>query len=265
MANPLYGSNKFDTLAAQVVGGTDSPVGGTFRFEDVPVVSDHGGVDTATAVHMYDDGLKLFVQNIGTQTAGTKNAPIGHANGMDYSYDNTNNEGIQWALADPNAKGHWAGSKKQKYRVGEAAFEASLMFGIEDVSGADECGFGFRKVEAFQAAIDDYDEMAAFNIVSGDIKTETIINGATTVTTDLTSGGGDGAGNWANAAYHRLTVKVSAAGAVTYSIDGGSSPTGAVAYSFDAGEIITPFFYYLNDSDVAGTIILGEFSHGRTA
>ena len=119
--------------------------------------------------------------------------------------------------------------------------------------------FGFRKVEAFQAAIDNYDEMACMNVISGDIKTETIINNATTVTTDLTA---PSSGDWADGAIHTLEVKVSSAGAVTYTLDD-TAPTGAVAYSFDDGEVVTPFFYYLNDSNVAGAVVLRQLKHGR--
>ena len=56
MGNPLYGSNKWDERASAVIGDAGSPDGGIFRFEDNPVVGDHGGVDTATCVHKYDDG-----------------------------------------------------------------------------------------------------------------------------------------------------------------------------------------------------------------
>ena len=99
--------------------------------------------------------------------------------------------------------------------------------------------------------------------ISGDIKIQTIINNASTVTTDLTSGGGDGAGNWANEATHTLKVMVAADGAVTYAIDGASSPTGAVAFSFDSGEIVSPFFHFLNDSDLAAAVVMQSFKHGR--
>ena len=50
-----------------------------------------------------------------------------------------------------------------------------MKFAIADVSDTDDCAFGFRKVEAYQANIDDYDEMAALNVISGDIKIETIL------------------------------------------------------------------------------------------
>ena len=256
---PLYGSNKVGSSLNQLVdSGQD---GGYFEFTDVPMVSANGGVDTAVAVHMYDNGLKMFVQNIGTQTAGTAQ-PAGSAYGVDYSYDGADDEGVQWCLATPAGIGYTSGPRIQKYTVGSDAFYAKLRFRIDDVSDTDDCLFGFRKVEAFQAAVDNYDEMAAWNIVSGDIKTETVINNATTVTTDITSGGGDAAGNWADEGIHSLEVKVSSAGAVTYAIDG-ETPSSAVAFSFDAGEVVTPFGYHLHAAASAMGLHLISFEHGR--
>jgi len=255
--NPMYGSNKFDNKLANVHGVQD---GGIFNFEDLPIIS--GAVAGAAAVattHVYSDGLKLKIGYLGTQTLI---GPIGTSSGMNYGFDQTNNDGIEWCLADATSKGIKSGAGITQYAVGSDAFYAELRFSIADVSGADECLFGFRKVEAFQAAVDDYDEMAAFNIVSGDIKTETILNNGGTTTTDLTSGGGDAAGNWANTGIHTLKVLVASDGAVTYAIDG-ATPTGAATFSFDSGELVTPFFHLLNDSDVAGAVVMEMFSHGR--
>ena len=256
MANPLYGSNRLDKKINQAYGivGDD---GGEFNFGSLPQVGSSIGLDTAIARHDYDDGLRLLVQNIGTQTTVS---PISNAAGMDYSYGNTNNLGVQWALADPVAKEyHSSGPRIDRYVVGSDAFFCELRWSIADVDGADEMAFGFRKVEAFQAAIDDYDEMACLNSISGDIKSETILNNGATTTTDLTS---PSSGDWADGATHKVKVLVSAAGAVTYKLDE-TTPGAAAAFSFDSGEIITPFFYYLNDSNVAGAVVLQKFKHGR--
>ena len=256
MANPLYGSNRLDGKINRLHGviGKD---GGEHNFGSLPQVGSSIGLDTAIARHDYDDGLRLLVQNIGTQTTVS---PISNASGMDYSYGNTNNLGVQWALADPVAKEyHSSGPRIDRYLVGSDAFFCEMRWSIADVSGADECAFGFRKVEAFQANIDDYDEMACLNSISGDIKSETILNAGTTTATDLTS---PSSGDWANAATHKVKVLVSAAGVVTYKLDE-STPGSAAAFSFDDGEIITPFFFYLNDTDVAGAVVLQKFKHGR--
>ena len=254
--HPLYGSIKLgNELSKRMnVAGSD---GGTFNFGAMPVVSSSIGLDTYVARHVYDDGLNLFVQNIGTQTT---TGPIATSAGMDYSYGNTNNLGVQWSLAEDQAKEYYTqGPQISRYVVGTDAFECEMRWSIADVDGADECAFGFRKVEAFQANIDDYDEMACLNSISGDIKSETILNNGTTTATDLTA---PSSGDWADGATHTVKVKVAADGAVTYELDG-TAPTGAVAFSFDVGEIVTPFFFYLNDSNVAGAVVLQQLKHGR--
>jgi len=256
MGNPLYGSNKLDSKINNEYGGP-GPDGGKFHFGSLPQVGSSIGLTSAIARHDYDDGLRLLVQNIGTQTT---TSPITTATGMDYSYGNTNNLGVQWALADPLAKEYQSkGPRIDRYVVGSAAFYCEMKWSIADVSGADECAFGFRKVEAFQANIDDYDEMACLNSISGDIKSETILNAGATTTTDLTS---PSSGDWANDAVHKVKILVSSAGVVTYKLDN-ATPGAAAAFTFDDGEIVTPFFFYLNDSDVAGAVVLQTFSHGR--
>jgi hypothetical protein len=129
-----------------------------------------------------------------------------------------------------------------------------MKFSLADVDGADECAFGFRKAEAYQATLDGYDEMATLNVISGDINMETIINGANNVTTDTTN-------NWADAATHELGVFVAVDGAVTYTIDG-VPPIVTAEFSFDAAEVVVPFFYYLHDTNICDTIILKTLEIG---
>ena len=48
---------------------------------------------------------------------------------------------------------------------------------------------------------------------------------------------------------------------VTYKVDG-SAPAATAAFTFDDGEVVTPFFYYINASDVAGAVILRKVTWG---
>jgi len=57
-------------------------------------------------------------------------------------------------------------------------------------------------------------------------------------------------------------VYVSAAGAVTYKING-VTPGTVAAFSFDAGEVVTPFFFLLHASDLAGAVVLRKYEVGR--
>ena len=136
----------------------------------------------------------------------------------------------------------------------DPAFFARVRFTIADVSGTDDCAFGFRKREAYQAAIDNYDEMACLNVISGNINIETILNGAATTTTDTTD-------DWADAATHSLAVFVSAAGVVTYQIDD-AAPSTTAAFTFDDAEVVIPFFYFLHAADLAGAVTILEYECG---
>lgn len=130
----------------------------------------------------------------------------------------------------------------------DAAFFFRVRYSIDDVSGTDDCAMGFRLIEANQANLDDYNDMATLNVISGNITIETIIGGAATVTTDTTD-------NWADLETHDLQVLVSAAGVVTYLIDG-SAPTTTAAYTFTDAINVMPFFYFLQNSDIAAAVPL---------
>ena len=218
-------------------------------------VADTG--DNAVNIHHYASGLQLVVQSI---TAQALVAPVASTSGLDYSGDATDDAGFGIVMRDDTYRGTL---NKDYFTVGTSpAFYFSLKMTIGDVSDTDDCFVGFRKVENHQDALDSYDEMAGFNIISGDIKTETIINNATTVTTDITSGGGDGAGNWADGGTHTLKVLVSGDGVVTYQIDG-EAASAAAAFTFDDGENVTPTLQFLNtDTTTTLGLILIEWESG---
>jgi hypothetical protein len=255
MAIPYYGQIK----DGDAINEAAKDLKQVYRFGTLPVIVDGqhtvnqlpDGTAGDKVIHQYADGLNLTACYLGTQTLDN---PAASTSGVDYSLDAADDEGISWVMSDEAVKGR---EGIDRFTVGKQAFSASLKFSLADVSDTDDCAFGFRKVEAHQANLDDYDEMAAWNIISGDIKTETIINAAATVTTDITSGGGDDAGNWADAGVHTLKVSVDKAGAVTYAIDG-ATPSSAVAYSFDIGEVVTPFGYHLHAAASTMGIVLQE-------
>ena len=164
-------------------------------------------------------GNTLAVHAIGTQTLL---APALNAAGLDVSGDQLNNDG--WSIRGRSASALGA-LNKDNFIVGtSAAFYFKVKFSIADVSGIDDLRCGFAKVEAHNADPDGLDELAAMHVVSGDIKTTTIINNASTVTTDLTN---PSSGDWADGATHTFKILVSAAGVVTYELDD-TAPTGAV-------------------------------------
>lgn len=177
---------------------------------------------------------------LGTQT---KTAPVITADGLNLgSGDATADDG--WELNHGVLS-----SQIPSFIIGtDTAFFLRTRFSIDDVSGTDDCAIGFRKVEANQANIDDYADMAVLNVISGNIFIETIKGGAATVSTDTTD-------NWADNATHELVVNVSSTGVVTYTIDG-VAPTVTAAYTFTTALNVMPFFYFLQNTDIAGVVPL---------
>jgi len=175
-------------------------------------------------------------------------APVLTATGLDVSMDLTADEGIEMTQGILSKSRH-------SFIVGtNGPFFFRLKFKIADVSGTDDCAVGFRKAAAYTAAIDNYTDFAVLNVISGDIKIETALNNAATTTTDTTD-------NWADAATHTLQVDVSAAGVVTYKIDG-VAPTATAAFTFDSADVVIPFFYFLHDATAPGVIELIEWECG---
>ena len=213
-----------------------------------------GGAASGTAGDtniMYIDG-KPFEYNVkGTQTIL---APIirsisNTVTALDVnSQDQTDNDGIEIRPSNMNA-GPGA------FKVGtDPAFYFRARFSIADVSGTDDCLFGFAKVEAYQANVDDYADMACFNINNGDVLIETITGGAATSTTDTTL-------NWADGETHELEVLVSSAGVVTVLFDGQPTPV-FPSYTFTNGLFVVPMIFFLNSADVAGQVNMVEYEYG---
>lgn len=208
-----------------------------------------GGAATGTTG---DENLLLTPKNVFRYhilgAGQTIISPTKASGGIDIGLDQADNEGCEITQGI-------TANDKHAFVIGtSAAFYAKAKFSIADVSGTDDCAFGFRKAEAFQANIDDYDEMAALNVISGNITVETILNNAATSSTDTTD-------DWADGETHTLEVYVSAAGVVTFKIDG-AAPTTTATFTFDTSEVVVPFLYFLNASDLAGAVVLQEWEVG---
>jgi hypothetical protein len=250
MANPLYGQNKADDAINEAAKDLKQ----IYRFGTPPVVHDYehpviqlaDGTAADTVLHSYADGLNMTFSAVVAQAI---DRPAPATTGMNYAYDQTDNDGIELVMSCVTTKGR---EGIDRFTVGKQAFSAELEFSIGTVAGTDDCLWGFRKVEALNATVDNYDEMAALNVISGNINIETILNGASTTTTDTTA-------NWADGEVHSLKVLVSKAGAVTYKIDG-AAPSTTAAFSFDNAEVVTPFFHQLQASGLTGLLILRKLT-----
>ena len=196
------------------------------------------GATGSENVLKFSNNETLYHHVLGTQTILI---PAITADGLNIGQDQTDDDGCEISTCPVT------GSGGIQFVVGtDPAFYFACTISVPDVSATDDLAIGFRKAETYQAGVDGYDEMAAFNIISGDIKTETILNNATTVTTDTTD-------NWTDGQSKTLKVLVSASGAVTYQVDG-SAPTTTAAFTFDDGEVVIPFVYMLNTSDLVGAL-----------
>ncbi len=236
--------------------GVDVKCKAGYVYEDFTeaaiTVADLGaGAATGTTgdVNFCSVGGHIFEIHVkGTQTIL---GPRRTATGLEVTQDQTDNDGVEYTLGT-------LGRGPCVFTCGTSgAFSFSLKFKITDVSGTDDCCVGFRKVEAYQAAVDNYDEAAFLNVILGDINIETILNNAATTTTDTTN-------NWADGETHTLKVSVSAARAVTYLIDG-VAPLVTAAYSFDSGEVVIPFFYFLQATTSPGILEFIEWISGLDA
>jgi hypothetical protein len=142
------------------------------------------------------------------------------------------------------------------FKVGtDGAFYLECKIGIPDVSDYDVLGIGFvEPAAAYVAAIDTtaelvaaYDEkaMLALRDNAGDIGAFTSLAGVD-VNTDLA------ATDWVDDAVKTLRIDVSAAGAVTYKING-SADANAVAFTFADATVLMPCIIFAKAANAADT------------
>lgn len=209
-----------------------------------------GGPPAATGKHMITCASgNVFTMN--SIVGQTLTGPAWDDPGIDIGMDQTDNDGVELCVP-------LGANSPHNFVIGtDPAFFCRARLSIADVSGTDDMLVGFRRREAFQAAVDDYADMAALNVISGALNIETILNGAATVTTDTTN-------TWADAATHTLEVRVSAAGVVTYLYDD-VAPATVAAFTFDNGDPVVPFIYALQAADLSGDIVILEWECGYQA
>lgn len=239
-------------LIEGVVGRDVRGISSRYTFEEfrsLPVAVDDAGYGNPTGV-AGDVNILRTVQNAfeyhikGTQTLLI---PAWGANGLDVGLDQTNNDGVELS------QGITARSRAA-FIAGTDAFYLKVQFSIEDVSGTDDCAVGFRKAAAYTANFDDYTDAAVLNVISGNITIETILNNAATTSTDTTN-------DWADTETHTLEIYVDKARKVTYKIDG-VAPTVVAAFTIDDGDVMVPFFFLLNDTDLVGAVNIKSWECG---
>jgi len=263
MGIPLYGQNKQGgSIDDHLINSKN-----VWSFDRPPMVLDDGvlggaqkvadGTAQDVCLHSYPAGkgspyaLQLAASYNGTQAI---DGPSVASTGMNYEGDEANNEGFQWAHSYPGCKGI---DGVDSFEIGVQGFYAKLSFSIEDVSVSDDCAFGFRlKSQASNAALDNYTDVACLNNISGNINVESILNNASTVSTDTTD-------NWGDGEAHTVEVRISKAGVGSYRLDGRAVTTSPTAdVTFDTGDVFTPFMFFLHSSAASCDIILQELETG---
>jgi hypothetical protein len=210
-----------------------------------------GDATTVPGLLTMGDGLKLIQFPVVTATLPVTMA----AAGLDITGDLTDNDGFE-------VTGGVLGATGTPFIVGDdPAFYFCATIKLPDVDGTDEFMAGFRRAEPFQAVMQSYADYAAIGDVSGDIKTETEVNGGGTTTTDTTA-------NWADGETHVLctyvtgpTASSTTGGVVTYKLDG-ATPATVAAFTFDDGDPVVPYIYLRHDANIAEATIVTKWEVG---
>lgn len=185
--------------------------------------------------------------------------------GVDISLDQTDNEGAEYIFGARDGTATTGLKGKHEYVIGtDKAFFAQWKLSIADASGTDEFLMGFRKTQAFQTAHTGYTDYAAMGLFTsanpGLIQTKTRLNNGSASLVSSTA-------TWADAATKTLRVEVMQSGKVRFILNGamlGNQTSGLTGqtFTFDAGDTVLPYLFFLHSADVAGTVILQEFSCG---
>ena len=176
--------------------------------------------------------------------------PYTSSNGLELNVDDNATDGILgWEFTHSLLSGH-----KSAYTVGsfpepdkKVFFE--VAFNETDISDITKLFVGWRKAEAFQADIDDYDELAAIGIdSSANIDIITILNNAATSTTDTTDNKTEGTAI-------TLKVVVDNDGRVEFLLNGAAPTTVPAQFTFDSGEVLIPFVHFVANTGDPGAYI----------
>lgn len=216
------------------------------RCHDGDGFSDPTGTGGDENVASFPQGLDLLYHILGTQTILAPTMDF--AQGALVGLDKTAGDGVEYLLgAGLTALNPLA----LTVGAGQARF-LKCKFLVETVANSAECALGFRKAEAFQALIDNYDEMACLNMQVGDVLIETILNGGATGTVDPGEVMVDGVAR-------TLEVRVTGLGVATFYLDGVRV---GPSFAFDSGEVILPFFHWLQVTG-GSDLVWVELSYGE--
>jgi len=265
-----FGTNDDVTLNYDEDGDDDLQVTGPVSFQTtlcefnkIPIFANWepaatgftwGGVPTGTAgdenVMMFPEATFIY-HILGNNTAEL--GPQMRAGGFDISFEDAADEGVEIVGAEP-----LVGGCKDNFTIGTDAFYLKVKIKLTDADGSDDLFIGFRAVEAFNTAVNAYDSYAMIGVQVADFFTETEGDGGTDsalASTDLTTT------NWADGESHELGIYISAAKAVTYTVDGAAAG-GAAAFSWVDADVVVPFLFFLHHTEVSELTYLQSWECG---
>lgn len=233
--------------------------GDSITFQASPILQSNANTGVAPTGATGDTNLMLLQEGIIMQQfilgAGqTIIAPRMTTTGLLVSLDLTNTEGVEYNFG-VNA------NSRHAYTIGtSAAFFFQVSLNVADVSGGGPYMIGFRKQEANNATLANYTDYAMIgmnaSVSATNISLLTELNAGGQTTTDTTDA-------WADGTTKTLAVLVSAAGVVTYTIDG-VAPSVTAAFTFDSGDVVMPFIRLTHTAD-AGAVNLISMKAGFQA
>jgi len=172
-------------------------------------------------------------------------APRMTSTGLLTSLDLTNAEGAEYNFGAALSNSPFA------FTIGTSpAFYIELAVNAADVGGLDPFVVGFRKAQANAATFTDYTDFATIGArattAADVIVLQTDLNNAGETITNTTDA-------WTDGQTKTLKVLVSAAGVVTYTIDG-LAPTVTAAFTFDNADVVVPFIRHEFGATTPGAI-----------
>jgi hypothetical protein len=161
--------------------------------------------------------------------------------------DNTDNDGIEITQGILSA-----GNGPGEFTVGtDGPFRLKVNFKVPDVSDYDVAFIGFRKVEAYTAALaahaelgTDYTDIGGLNLNAGAIYSITRLNSGTAVLTDTTQTVADGVAV-------TFQIDVSAAGVCTFKVNGAAPTVNTNTLTFDTGDLLIPTMCFTKNAGAA--------------
>jgi hypothetical protein len=209
--------------------------------------ADPAGTDAM--LNMLFTGFNLFQwYNIGTQTIVIPAMTTdGH---YDVGFDQTAAEGIEMVFGGlySTANEH----HPRNYLSGTDEYYARIKVNIEDVSGVD-LFFGFRKSEAYQAALTTYTDVFGLQILGDSSSAAAAVNWVTQLNdaTDLTT---TALTTLADATSMELEVRVK--GRTARPLVDQAPPSTGATFTVDSADIVFPVLRLLNTTDVGGEVKL---------